>query len=347
MGRDYQVSVTMLQHAFKVAKDAGLAVPDLLAGVPLPVELLTNGDAWVSSALYQKLMAEVTRQAGNEYFWLRGIELDYIHQDNIGWFYAMNAPTVRESGHRATRAYRLFSEGAYPEYLEDGADFLLRLAFRSPTYRTTVHLTDWGLSQFYGLTRHFIGATPQLKAVHLVGPQHDRVAPYEAFFGVPTHVNQPHNQLVFERSVLDLPNHQAPRDRNLDNMLNRFLENALVALPQPNSIREEIFKALQNQLIHGKPALAPIARQMGLSPRSLQRRIAETGHTFRDLVQEVRQALAAIYLTHQGLNVTETALLLGYTETASLTTAFRRWYGMSPLEYQRQHAGSVPRRAPP
>ena len=75
-----------------------------------------------------------------------------------------------------------------------------------------------------------------------------------------------------------------------------------------------------------------MARELGLSDRTLQRRIIENGATFRKLLLEARQELAREYLNRPEMDVKEVAFLLGYEDSNSFYRAFRTWEGRTPSE---------------
>ena len=71
-----------------------------------------------------------------------------------------------------------------------------------------------------------------------------------------------------------------------------------------------------------------------VSVRSLQRRLAEEGLTFSQLVDEVRLEMAVPQLRDRGIRITDVAFGLGYSNPAHFTRAFRRWAGVAPSEYR-------------
>jgi len=73
-----------------------------------------------------------------------------------------------------------------------------------------------------------------------------------------------------------------------------------------------------------------VARELGFSDRTLQRRIIDDGATFRQLLLEVRQETAREYLDRPEIDVTEAAYLLGYEDANSFYRAFRTWEGTTP-----------------
>jgi AraC-like DNA-binding protein len=77
-----------------------------------------------------------------------------------------------------------------------------------------------------------------------------------------------------------------------------------------------------------------VARSLGLSPRSLQRRLADEGTRYNDLVDEVRRQFAELYLARPRLAVSEVAYLVGFTDPSAFFKAFRRWTGLTPSDYR-------------
>jgi AraC-like DNA-binding protein len=77
-----------------------------------------------------------------------------------------------------------------------------------------------------------------------------------------------------------------------------------------------------------------VARELGMSARTLSRRLAEEGTTFARIVEEYRASMAKGLLQESDLQVTEIAFVLGYSELSTFSTAFRRWTGKTPLEFR-------------
>jgi AraC-like DNA-binding protein len=103
--------------------------------------------------------------------------------------------------------------------------------------------------------------------------------------------------------------------------------------------RDDVVARVKRELLNGFPAGTPTqagtARALGMSARTLHRRLAEAGTSFVDLLDETRRELAAAYIRRSDYSVGEVAYLLGFAETSSFNRAFRRWTGMSPSDYRR------------
>jgi AraC-like DNA-binding protein len=93
--------------------------------------------------------------------------------------------------------------------------------------------------------------------------------------------------------------------------------------------------AIQQELITTHhPNIEGVARALGTSPRTLQRRLLEEGTSFRDVVEEVRAELARRYLGER-VALHDVAFRLGYAEVSAFLRAFKRWTGMTPTQFRR------------
>jgi AraC-like DNA-binding protein len=97
---------------------------------------------------------------------------------------------------------------------------------------------------------------------------------------------------------------------------------------------------LENAIVpllpHGKARADEVAGRLGLSPRTLARRLASEGLTFEGILSELRADLAKRYLRDEALAISQIAWLLGYKEVSAFTHAFKRWTGKTPREARSQ-----------
>src|SRR5205814_7256149 len=103
---------------------------------------------------------------------------------------------------------------------------------------------------------------------------------------------------------------------------------------QRNGLRYEVEQVLPQLLPHGKATTSDVARQLGVSRRTLSRSLFAEGVTFARILEELRAALAKRYLRDRELPISEIAWLLGYREIGSFTHAFKRWTGTSPSQFR-------------
>ena len=146
------------------------------------------------------------------------------------------------------------------------------------------------------------------------------------FFGCPIQFGQADNALVLDRDVLALPLATS------EPALGAYLESAATArldqLPAPRLI-DEVRAAIGDELRDGEVDIERIARRLGVTARSLQRRLRDEGTSYRELVDAIRHK-RAIDLLQRGVAFGDIAERLGFSEARAFRRAFRRWTGILP-----------------
>jgi AraC-like DNA-binding protein len=124
-------------------------------------------------------------------------------------------------------------------------------------------------------------------------------------------------------------------------VLDRHAAMLLAELPLPgssslgSSLIADVRAAVGAELRGGDPTLERVAARMGMSGRTLQRRIDEQSLRFGELVDEVRSALAKAYLQDRQMALCEVAFLLGFADQSAFGRAFKRWTGVTPGRWRR------------
>lgn len=96
----------------------------------------------------------------------------------------------------------------------------------------------------------------------------------------------------------------------------------------------DVRAAIRRALPNGSPSVDDLAEDIGISRRTLQRRLSAQGASFKQILQGVREEQSRRYLDDPRLAITEIALLLGYSDQASFSNAFKSWCGCAPSEYR-------------
>ena len=144
------------------------------------------------------------------------------------------------------------------------------------------------------------------------------------------------NGVVVPRESWQLPLRR--RDPVLRGLLESQADAALARLPQRGGLAAEVQRALTARAISGDARIGTIARQLAMSGRTLQRRLAAEGVSYQQLVDDARKEAAWRYLAEPTLAIGEVAYLVGYSEPAPFHRAFKRWYGMTPDAARRRPA---------
>lgn len=153
---------------------------------------------------------------------------------------------------------------------------------------------------------------------------------YLRVFGALPRFNAMSNVAQFEASLLAWPVPNA--DVSLYPVLQQHAEQLLKqrAAAASAGIVAQASEAIVRRLSQGQVRVASVAEELGLAPRTLQRKLADAGSSFQQVLDEARFALARDYLRQPGLSLVDIAFLLGYQEQSAFTHAFREWSGMNP-----------------
>ena len=116
-------------------------------------------------------------------------------------------------------------------------------------------------------------------------------------------------------------------------------EKYLLSLYNQDDIAGELKRKLADLMARGEANADAACRALKLSRRTLQRRLKAEKTSFQKVLQEVRAVLAVNYLGDERLKSLEIAMLLGYSNISTFTTAFKSWYDMPPAAYRQKFLG--------
>ena len=122
-------------------------------------------------------------------------------------------------------------------------------------------------------------------------------------------------------------------DPYLNDLLLKYCEAALAnRKADVSQLRTRVENAISSLLPHGRVLVEDVARSLGMSKRTLARRLSDEGLNFTEILQQLRRDLAVRYLDDRKLHVSKIAWLLGFHEVSAFTHAFKRWTGKTPRE---------------
>lgn len=326
-----RVSVKLLAPFVSAAHELGLRVDVGLAGVGLSRSDLENPDLRVSHALVDRMLRSALVQSGERDLGLLAAEhLQPDHLDIVEYT-ARSQSTLRAAIEHSIRYYALLHDGfeAELQVVEDRA--ILTVGFGSlPVADCTLefvlatHLMAarrmTGLASLAPLETHFMHARPKNTAVH------------QRIFRSPLHFGQPHTALVYPRAVLDTPLIGA--DVGLARVLERHAAESLQKLGRSTSLPERVREIVRQDLTSGKLTADSLARRLGMSSRTLHRRLVAQSSSYRAILDDVRREIALRCLRDPQLSIREVGYLLGFTTGPAFHRAFRRWTGTTAASFR-------------
>ena len=170
--------------------------------------------------------------------------------------------------------------------------------------------------------------------VALAHPRDATSAEFESFVGSTVDFSAGRDEIAFSAAAINLRIVSA--DPYLNECLVSYWEAALAGRSRrQSSIRAAVENAILPLLPHGKARIGKVAEDLGVSSRTLSRRLAAEGVTFAQVLDGMRTDLAEGYLKDRSLSITHIAWLLGFQEASAFTHAYKRWTGKPPTERRR------------
>lgn len=244
----------------------------------------------------------------------------------------------------ATVGDALLRLGRYILVLSDTLEYELRrgdhptLVMSRPSHRRGAQLAnECALGAVVSVLRTITGEPlrPELVTFTHRGPGSD--ADHVAFFGCPVHFDSDANAIRFRQATIDMPAQLA--DEGLSAFFLAELESLKRATPDA-SLESRVYAAVTDALPDGVPRRAQIARRLGMSERTLHRRLAEQDVSFQSIARAAQLDAAEALVVQTENSFGEIAFLTGFSDQSAFSRAFRSHFGATPLAY-RSSSGSV------
>lgn len=195
-----------------------------------------------------------------------------------------------------------------------------------------------GIQTFANWLAHARLPVTEVAFTHARPPELPQAA-YDDAFGAPVRFEAEVTEAVFPAAVLDAPVSNA--DPSLFPTVARTAEQQLAARLREASrppVVQAVRECIEAQLMHDRARLPEVAQALGMTARTLQRKLAEADAHFSALLDETRRELAEQYLRDPRLTLTEIAFLLGFGEQSNFSHAFRAWFGTNPAAWREAQA---------
>ena len=156
---------------------------------------------------------------------------------------------------------------------------------------------------------------------------------HQAHFKCPVHYGADRDGLEISDDLLNAGNRLG--DASISEFFDTHLEKELAEFVDDSRLDQRVRIQIAQALSEGVPTISEVAGRLGMSSRTLQRRLADQGHVYQDLVDTARRDLAERLLGGTEFALAEIAFLTGYAEQSTFTRAFKRWHGQTPANYRR------------
>lgn len=325
------VYLSYARTLFDYLAERDLPLMPLLKEAGLTPADFDDSDRTIPATLYVALWSRALELTGDEYLGLHVGEVVRPGKYGILGYAMMSCETLAEGVLRQMRYQDLIGKAGRSELVR--RDDHAEMHWHSPMAALSRPVGEEHMASWVAFARWMLGSDRSPIWVSFVHPAPPSLAEYERIFRCELRFEQPATAVAFPQEYLSAP----VRDKNpvLRRMLDEHAE-ALLAKHSAGDPARDIRDCVQRALVNGVPAIETIAEQLQVHPRTLQRRLGDMNLTYKQLLDEVRSALALQYIQDPKLGLLDIAFLLGFAEQSSFQRAFKRWTGQPPGHYRAQ-----------
>jgi AraC-like DNA-binding protein len=315
----------------QVATECGLDRASLLADIGVEPGALAERDNRLPLATVLRVWEILQGRFPD-----RTLALDWIRSWKptdlgvIGYVVAQ-VSTVAEAMEAVARYGQLIDESQSSRLRREGSTSRLEYGL-APAVLATEHAAETIMASLVHFLRGIVGQSFVPIAIRLPHRASARTPTLERYFGCRVLHEAGEISTEFPTDLLDRPVPGA--DPALAAYLKAQADILAGRLAAPNVVSQDCTRRIAERLGTGEPSQTDVARQMGMSERTLQRRLAAEGTTFNELLEQSRRTMAMAYLADRKLAAYEVSFLLGYAEPATFFRAFKRWTGKTPQQYR-------------
>lgn len=318
----------------KVGGSAGLDPAALLEGSGINPEAIPSADEHIALASYLEVWRRAMAGIADAAFPVRVASAFQLEDNEVFGFLAMSCATIGEAFERTVAYSALYCSGATWEMQED-AD-ATRLIWRpwpgdigDSGYRAAM---DYAVADMAHAVRRLGRGNPRPVAVRLIHRAPTVADGFVEHYGVEPTFGSSLHELMYLPGLRHLPINTF--NSRLRDYFDEECRRQVSRLGGGTGVVIQVRRQLIGAMDGGDTSVEDVARRLGMSSRSLQRRLADEGTRYNDVLAKVRAEFAKRYLERKTVSASEVAYLIGFAEPQSFFKAFKRWTGMTPREFQ-------------
>jgi AraC-like DNA-binding protein len=328
------VSMSWVNSVLSAAQHCGVGRDALLKAAGISVADLQR-DRWPVDHI-TRLWRAAARATGDPGFGLKAGSLVGPASFNVVGYLLQSVPTLRQAIAAVQKYQRLISDGGRLQMIVGPQASWLVYHPRQGELPFSPHQIEAVLAAAVALARWTTGSFSRPLRVQFSQPALGPLAGYHAVFQCPVEFDQAFSGVLIDNAVLDAPLPQA--DAQLARLHQQYAAARLAALSPPEALVEQLRRWIDSQLQGQVPTRSRAAQALGLTPRTLARRMQQQGLDFSGLVDQARRDAAMSAVAESTRALADIGQSLGFAEPSTFWRAFKRWTGMTPLQWRQQAA---------
>lgn len=308
----------------------GLEPEQMFIAVGLPENILKQAEGVISYRRFLHLLELSSEQSNEPLFGLKFGLYQGVSVLGPLLYLILNCQTFGDAVKELQQFFHLHMGAAQLAFTQK--DDLIQLTYQvlDPSQPGIKQGMELALGVGYQLLRTLLGKQWQPRAITVEHAPQDALKNYAKLLGQNPVFNQTESGLFIPAKSLQEPLINA--DPELHNLMKKHLHSMEELSTQ--ELPSYVEYLLRNLLAQGQANIEKVTQCMAMSKRTLQRRLAESDTSFKEILDHTRQVMAYHYLKDSRLQMTQLADLLGYTSLSAFTRAFIRWHGYPPSKWK-------------
>jgi AraC-like DNA-binding protein len=289
---------------------------------------LADPDARVALASYLALIRAAKALTGDSALALHFGEAVDIRDLSIVGLLGEAGATAMEAYDQVNRFAPLaIDSGTEPRFAMVRRDGELWMVDKRPDSNSSPEITESAMARIVASGRR-LGFTAPLLEIHFTHEEPPYRAEYDRIFDVPITFGADWNAVRIDEKMMSIP--VGMQNPYVVGILREHAEALLEQLESARTVAGRVEALLAPMLAGGEAGIAAVASGMGISRQTLYRRLKAEGLTFEAVLDGLRHKLALQYLGSDRVSVEQAAWMLGFSDRAGFSRAFKRWTGTSP-----------------
>ena len=327
---------TFLQGLSNLLLDEGINVKEFYRQFGLNPAIEQNENSMITLEVFIDILGELKKVTSLKHpgLYLANFQLKqktFLYFDLI-----LCAPTIEVALQIARRFRYMYSEVAYwAATVKDGFCVIERYSFAS------IELDEqecclYSLALVGQLLSVLLGSNSPIMRVSLIQPENGKKYHLERFFKCPVSFSQDFNGFIIPENYYY--KYKANFDAQLYYHLLDKLSHHKVNFPKNQKFSSFIKGFILQTLSTGHCSLSSVAKQIGMHPKAVQKRLLKENLTFQSLISDVRSGVAKSLLVQQGISLIQISAMLGYSEPSAFSRAFQKLNQCSPREWRKNQS---------
>jgi AraC-like DNA-binding protein len=316
---------------------AGLDATALLDEARIETAALSNPDSRFPTESVSRLWQLAVARSGNPAIGLLNAKVPRPASFDVVGYTMMSSPNLMGGLERVVRYVSIVSGAASLAVTEAADGYRMTLELFGGGEAVPRQRFEFDLMMVLSFCRWITNRDLRPLAFESRFPAPANLQPYQAAFECPLRFSAPVNSLLFARVDVTAP---LPTAHPLLATVHDRLASEYLQRLDPAQTSSRARGAIIRRLPSGEPRRTDIAAELGMSERTLQRRLEAEGISFKRLLDDTRRELAQQYLGQADLSVADAAYLLGFGDQGSFFRASKRWFGTSPRHYRMRLPGA-------